>query len=113
MKRSTSDIVVIAAIICLGVIGYITVNNKINKVQKQIENLQVENKGFRESVELEGANEKVTPSPEEITVYITKTGKKYQRAGCQYLRKSSVPISLKRAREAGYKPCSLCNPPSD
>lgn len=44
---------------------------------------------------------------EEI-VYITKTGSKYHRFGCRYLRKSSIPITLKKAKEYGYTPCSVC-----
>lgn len=45
------------------------------------------------------------------TVYITDTGEKYHRAGCQYLRKSSHPISLSEAKAEGYTPCSKCDPP--
>ena len=48
--------------------------------------------------------------PTETTVYITKTGKKYHRGNCSYLRKSKIPISLSEARQ-GYGPCSKCNPP--
>lgn len=44
------------------------------------------------------------------TVFITKTGKKYHRDGCSYL-KSRIPISLKDAKARGYTPCSRCNPP--
>jgi hypothetical protein len=47
----------------------------------------------------------------EITVYITRTGKKYHRAGCSYLRSSSIPISLKNAKSNGYTACSRCRPP--
>ena len=48
---------------------------------------------------------------ESITVYITKTGEKYHVAGCRYLKKSSYAISLKEAKERGYSPCSVCDPP--
>jgi predicted nuclease with TOPRIM domain len=54
------------------------------------------------------------PAPQEaerITVYITEKGKKYHRAGCQYLRKSCIPISLEDAKKRGYTPCSRCTPP--
>ncbi|PJI10237.1 MULTISPECIES: hypothetical protein [Clostridium] len=44
------------------------------------------------------------------TVYITKTGKKYHRAGCRYLSRSQIPISLKDAQSEGYTPCEICNP---
>ncbi len=47
----------------------------------------------------------------EITVYITKTGSKYHRDGCQYLRQSQIPVSLEDAKREGYGPCSRCNPP--
>ena len=46
-----------------------------------------------------------------ITVYITKTGKKYHRGSCSYLRSSKIPISLKNAVARGYTPCSRCRPP--
>ena len=42
------------------------------------------------------------------TVYITNTGEKYHRYGCQYLRKSCIPISLSEAKARGYEPCSRC-----
>lgn len=45
-----------------------------------------------------------------MTVYITKTGSKYHRAGCSYLKKSATPIPLSQAR-LKYEPCSVCNPP--
>lgn len=47
-----------------------------------------------------------------ITVYVTKTGKKYHREGCPHLRKSSRAISLTEALEKHYEPCSHCKPPT-
>lgn len=44
-------------------------------------------------------------------VYITKTGTKYHRASCSYLRKSKIKITLKKAKEEGLTPCSRCSPP--
>jgi len=52
-----------------------------------------------------------TSSNENVTVYITKTGAKYHSAGCRYLSRSMIPISLKDAVARGYTPCSVCNPP--
>ena len=49
--------------------------------------------------------------PTEIIVHITRTGSKYHRSGCQYLRKSDISISLDDAKNRGYSPCSKCNPP--
>jgi hypothetical protein len=44
-------------------------------------------------------------------VYVTRTGSHYHRAGCQYLAKSSIPISLAEAAKHGDLPCSRCKPP--
>lgn len=46
----------------------------------------------------------------EQTVYITDTGEKYHRYGCQYLRESCHPISLSTAQNLGYTPCKRCKP---
>ncbi|ACA59236.1 copper amine oxidase domain protein [Candidatus Desulforudis audaxviator MP104C] len=56
-----------------------------------------------------------TPSQQQVqtqgnTVYITKTGAKYHRNGCQYLARSKIPIDLSNAVASGYTPCSVCNP---
>lgn len=42
------------------------------------------------------------------TVYITDTGSKYHRYGCQYLRQSCHEISLTDAEAQGYESCSVC-----
>lgn len=47
---------------------------------------------------------------DSITVYVTRTGSKYHRAGCRYLKKSSIPMSLEEAKRR-LSPCSVCNPP--
>ena len=56
-----------------------------------------------------------SPSPtvekQETTVYITRTGHKYHSAGCRYLARSQIPISLSDAKSRGYTPCSVCCPP--
>mgnify|MGYP004663819813 CR=1 FL=1 len=44
------------------------------------------------------------------TVHITRTGSKYHKAGCSYL-KSDIPINILDAVNSGYTPCSRCNPP--
>lgn len=46
----------------------------------------------------------------EVTVYITRTGAKYHRAGCRYLRRSCYSISKKEAIRLGYTPCKVCRP---
>ena len=49
--------------------------------------------------------------PENATVYVTRTGKKYHRDGCSSLRRSKIPISLAEAKERNFGPCGRCNPP--
>lgn len=51
------------------------------------------------------------PVNQEVTVYITKTGKKYHRDGCGSLSKSKIPITLEESKAKGYEPCKTCNPP--
>lgn len=46
---------------------------------------------------------------DKIILYITKTGSKYHRDGCRYLRKSMIPIELEEAKKE-YSPCSACCP---
>jgi hypothetical protein len=49
--------------------------------------------------------------PKTVTVYITRTGKKYHRDGCRYLATSKIPISLKDAKAKGFTACKVCRPP--
>ena len=63
-----------------------------------------------------------TPEPEQETnaaasndntsqtVYITRTGKKYHRDGCSYL-KSRIESTVSEAKAMGLGPCSRCKPP--
>ena len=43
-------------------------------------------------------------------VYRTRTGKKYHRSGCSYL-KSKIETTVGEAQSMGLGPCSRCNPP--
>jgi micrococcal nuclease len=57
------------------------------------------------------AQEVKTAGPDDdVTVYVTRTGTKYHRWGCRYLRKSAIPMKLSEARKI-YSPCSVCKPP--
>ena len=47
---------------------------------------------------------------DDVTVYITRTGKKYHKAGCSYLRKSAIPIKKSEAIGQGYTPCIRYKP---
>ncbi len=47
----------------------------------------------------------------EVYVYITKTGKKYHKGNCRYIKKGKIKITLKEACKRGYTPCKVCKPP--
>jgi competence protein ComEC len=53
-----------------------------------------------------------TASGSDPIVYITATGECYHRDGCRYLSKSKIAIRLSKAKAEGYRPCSVCKPPT-
>ena len=55
----------------------------------------------------EGKNPNPPAEYSSETVYVTDTGSKYHRDGCQYLHSSQHPISIEEA-EKYYSPCSKC-----
>ena len=57
------------------------------------------------------SNQTVSTDKKEITVFVTKSGKKYHSEGCQYLKKSKIPISFDNAKSQGFTSCSRCKPP--
>ena len=62
-------------------------------------------------VQMRKAEPPPAPKVESVTVYVTRTGKKYHKASCSYLKKSKIPISLQDAKSNGYTACSRCSPP--
>lgn len=46
---------------------------------------------------------------DDQTVYITRTGNKYHKSTCQYLKHSRIGIRLSVAKDQGYTPCSACH----
>ena len=65
-------------------------------------------------VSLLPASQPVTQPVEDtktVTVYVTKTGKKYHRDGCRSLSRSKIPMTLKDAKAQGYTACLVCRPP--
>ena len=57
------------------------------------------------------AKQALTRERRTVTVYITKSGEKYHRAGCSSLRRSKFAIPLEEAKARGYTPCARCKPP--
>lgn len=48
--------------------------------------------------------------PAQEVVYITKTGTKYHKGSCHYLKKSKIKSTKSEAKSAGYSACSVCKP---
>jgi len=46
------------------------------------------------------------------TFYITRSGSKYHKSNCSYLKYSSSSLELSDAVKKGYTPCSRCRPSS-
>lgn len=62
------------------------------------------------STSTQSAETEATSEPTTSVVYVTETGTKYHRAGCSYLKKSSIQMSKQDAISKGYTACSKCNP---
>ncbi len=52
----------------------------------------------------QGVQEKKPEKKKEIIVYITRTGKKYHKGICRYLKKSKIRITPQEACARGYTP---------
>ncbi|NMH87659.1 hypothetical protein [Flavivirga algicola] len=44
------------------------------------------------------------------TVYTTKTGAKYHKKNCRYLKYSKKGMTLEKAKSLGYMACLVCKP---
>ena len=44
------------------------------------------------------------------TVYVTKTGKKYHKSTCRFLKYSKKETTIKKAKELGFLACKICKP---
>lgn len=54
------------------------------------------------------ASPRTTRETQDCVVYVTRTGHRYHRAGCRYLRYSSFRTTRARAIAAGLTPCKVC-----
>ncbi|TXK77864.1 hypothetical protein [Mesonia sp. K4-1] len=43
-------------------------------------------------------------------VYVTKTGKKFHKSSCRYLKSSKIKTTKAEAKDAGYTACKVCKP---
>src|SRR5437867_10314011 len=49
-----------------------------------------------------------TEQKKDCTVYVTRTGHRYHRAGCSYLRRSQIPMLRSEAIKRRLAPCKRC-----
>lgn len=96
-------------------------NDNITELQDEIETLKEQNETLEEKVQSNKNSSTTnlntikvetvqTSNKIEDTVYVTDTGTKYHKSGCQHLRKSKNAISKEKAIRQGYTACSRCNP---
>ena len=45
------------------------------------------------------------------TVYITRTGHRYHRRSCRYLKRSKIKTNVVKAKRLGNTRCKVCKPP--
>jgi micrococcal nuclease len=53
----------------------------------------------------------LSAAEEDLTVYVTNSGRRYHEDGCISLSRSKIAVTLGDAAVSGYMPCSICNPP--
>lgn len=46
------------------------------------------------------------------SIYVTKTGEKYHKGSCHFLKNSKKEISFEKAQQLGFTACSVCKPSS-
>ena len=83
----------------------ITVDKKASTVKENAPPVVVQTP--KEKVE---ENQPSVSDVQSQVVYRTRTGSKYHRAGCSYL-KSIIETTVSEAQTMGLGPCSRCNPP--
>ncbi len=84
--------------------------NQISELTTAKNNLQAQVDSLKSSSSKSSSSSSSYSSDDSqsYTVYVTNTGSKYHKNGCQYLRKSKIPISLSSAKAQGYTACSRC-----
>ena len=99
--------------------GYSDINSKYEALQAENESLQIQVQGYAEQISNINASTITSQSDDNNTslvetdsyeVYITKTGSKYHRGSCSYLKQSKIGITKSDAIAQGYTACSRCNP---
>ncbi|MBR2744780.1 MAG: hypothetical protein IKE01_05765 [Clostridia bacterium] len=109
-------LIVYVALICLAVLNPFQSSKKENKIYNNnsytyntSENTS-KNRYYSNTVKENNLTYSNFEDEDSQTVYITNTGSKYHRSGCQYLRRSCHAISKSNAISRGYDACSRCRP---
>lgn len=99
-------------------VNYINEENiiKTNLVKDGVENSEEEtlledNSSSKTNTTTSKNDEKTQETKQNINssiVYVTKTGKKYHKAGCSYLKESKIEMTLENAKNKGYTACKKC-----
>ena len=91
-----------------------TLTSQKADLQKQVDTLKAGASSGSSSGSSSGGSSASVPAAysssddQSETVYVTDTGSKYHSAGCRYLKKSQIPMSLSEAKRQGYTACSVC-----
>ncbi len=54
----------------------------------------------------------VQPMSGSTRVYIARTGTKYHRSGCRYVKRSRIAKTLRWVKAHHYGACKVCKPPT-
>lgn len=112
---------IIAGIVCA--ICVVTCIIVVLNSTHQISSLQAENENLKGDVEYQrnfrnDAEEENKELKEQLdfwsrnAVIITQNGERYHTYGCQYIEgKDFIIYDVESARNMGYSPCSICDPP--
>ena len=52
----------------------------------------------------------INDTQQKTIVYVTRTGAKYHRGTCGYLKQSKIKLTKKEALANGYAACKMCKP---
>lgn len=85
-------------------------NQKLEEAQKISTNTSSSNSSTTQKSPNNTSVPAVNSNSQGTTVYITKTGNKYHRSSCSYLKNSKISININDAKSEGYTACSRCNP---
>ena len=92
-------------------------NSSKSELESQVSSLIAQNQELQDKVQTSASVASQTSTPvtqsqvtNSYTVYVTKTGEKYHRESCSYLRQSKIAMDKGDAIAQGYTACSRCNP---